>query len=198
MDACPGWWQSSQCRLSAPMARQPYTAGPKQISRPEIWVRDLPDHLWAKQFVFSRWRDARLQLVHGLRSGQRCHSGDMDQPHSVARRQAHRQQHHVENARPDLYGIAASLEARYMSDLGHKRTKWHVCPTSALPPEADIGTFTSVQGMTRPARQNHPDFGELARLSVHLDGAAMLLDDNVVTDREAKAGAFSGRLCRKE
>src|SRR5262245_418015 len=26
----------------------------------------------------------------------------------------------------------------------------------------------------------------------------MLLDDNVVTDREAKAGAFSGRLCRKE
>gem|GEM_PF-3277494 len=62
--------------------------------------------------VFSRWRDARLQLVHGLRSGQRCHSGNMDQPHSVARRQAHRQQHHVENARPDLYGIAASLEAR--------------------------------------------------------------------------------------
>jgi hypothetical protein len=26
----------------------------------------------------------------------------------------------------------------------------------------------------------------------------MLLDDNVVTDREAKAGAFSGRLGRKE
>src|SRR5262249_3672834 len=75
MDACPGWWQSSQCRLSAPMARQPYTAGPKQTSRSEIWVRDLPDHLWAKQFVFSRWRDARLQLVHGLRFSQRCHSG---------------------------------------------------------------------------------------------------------------------------
>ena len=47
-------------------------------------------------------------------------------------------------------------------------------------------------------RQNDPKLGELARLRVDLNRPAMLLDDDVVTDREAKPGAFSGRLGRKE
>src|SRR5262249_491505 len=41
------------------------------------------------------------------------------------------------------------------------------------------------------ARQNDPDFGELAGLGVDLDRAAMLLHDDVVTDGQPKSGAFS-------
>ena len=48
------------------------------------------------------------------------------------------------------------------------------------------------------ARQDNPDFGELAGLRLDLDRAAMLLDDDVVADREAKPGTFSGRLGREE
>ena len=61
-------------------------------------------------------------------------------------------------------------------------------------PKADIGTIMSVQGERGSARQNDPDFGELARLRIDLDRAAVLLHDDVVADGEAKAGAFSGRL----
>jgi CubicO group peptidase (beta-lactamase class C family) len=64
------------------------TALSRRTPRPEIWVWDLPDHLRAEQPVFSRRRNARLQLVHGLRSSQRCHFGDMDQPDGVAGRSA--------------------------------------------------------------------------------------------------------------
>src|SRR5262249_49629601 len=42
------------------------------------------------------------------------------------------------------------------------------------------------------------DFSELARLRFYFDKPTMLLDDNVVTDGEAKAGAFSGRFRREE
>ena len=35
------------------------------------------------------------------------------------------------------------------------------------------------------ARQNNPEFGEVARLGVDLYGPAMLLDDDVVTDGQA-------------
>ena len=47
-------------------------------------------------------------------------------------------------------------------------------------------------------RQNYPDFGELAGLRVHLNRPAMLLDDDVVADGEAKSGAFAGGLGCKE
>src|SRR5262249_22419158 len=48
------------------------------------------------------------------------------------------------------------------------------------------------------ARQNDPDFGELAGLGVHFDRASMLLYDDVVADGETKTGAFSGRFRREE
>jgi hypothetical protein len=48
------------------------------------------------------------------------------------------------------------------------------------------------------AGQNDPDFGELAELGIDVDCAGMLLDDDVVTDGEAKAGAFSSRFGREE
>ena len=47
-------------------------------------------------------------------------------------------------------------------------------------------------------RQDYPDFGELAGQSIDLNRPAVLLDDDVVTDGQPKAGAFSGRLCREE
>src|SRR5262245_42518515 len=73
-----------------------------------VW--DHSDDVWAQQFVFSRRRDARLQLLHGLRSGQRRNADRLDQPDHLTRRPADGQLHHAENARPDLYGIAASAE----------------------------------------------------------------------------------------
>ena len=50
---------------------------------------------------------------------------------------------------------------------------------------------------SRP-RQNDPDFRELARLRIDLNRPAMLLDDDVVTDGQAKPSAFSGGLGREE
>src|SRR5260370_36543373 len=44
------------------------------------------------------------------------------------------------------------------------------------------------------ARQNDREFRELTWRRVHLDPAAVLLHDDVVAHREAKAGAFAGRL----
>src|SRR5215831_10764937 len=44
------------------------------------------------------------------------------------------------------------------------------------------------------ARQNHPDFRELAWLCIDLDCPTMLLHNDVVTDREPKPGSLSGRL----
>ena len=50
----------------------------------------------------------------------------------------------------------------------------------------------------RRPRQNNFDLCELAGLRIDLNRPAMLLDDDVVTDGEAKPGAFSGGLGRKE
>src|SRR4029077_13806021 len=47
-------------------------------------------------------------------------------------------------------------------------------------------------------RQNNLDFSELAELRIDLDGARMLLDNNVVADGEAKTRAFSGRFGREK
>src|SRR5262245_37484298 len=82
---------------------------------------------------------------------------------------------------------------------------------SALPPKADMcsapgyaalgqkrtlrlaGNFSASYQLSG-TRQNDPDLGELAGLCINLNCARMLLDDDVVADREAKAGALAGRL----
>ena len=84
-----------------------------------------------------------------------------------------------------------------MSALGHKRTCAAQKVMSALPPKADmcgalahvrfvpIADIWPAQDWSRNnsrARQNHPDFGELARLRIDFYRPAMLLDDDVVTD----------------
>src|SRR5262249_21211978 len=48
------------------------------------------------------------------------------------------------------------------------------------------------------AGQADHELGELAEGAVDLDRAAMLLRDDVIADREAETGAFTGRLGRKE
>src|SRR5262245_19186322 len=101
-----------------------------------------------------------------------------------------------------------------MSALGQKQTCAAHNVMSALPPKADMcsalphvrfGPIADIQSASYrfsdehgSAGQNYPDFGELARLSVDLDCARMLLDDDVVADGEAEAGAFSRRLGREE
>src|SRR6516225_8446243 len=47
-------------------------------------------------------------------------------------------------------------------------------------------------------RQADREFGEFAGFAVDRDGAAMLLRDDVVADREAETGALAGRLGREE
>jgi hypothetical protein len=44
------------------------------------------------------------------------------------------------------------------------------------------------------ARQYNANLGEFTRLSVNLDRSGMLLDNDVVTNRETKPGAFTSRL----
>src|SRR5262249_50792287 len=46
--------------------------------------------------------------------------------------------------------------------------------------------------------QDDPDLGELARLCIHLDCTAMLLDNDVMANGKAKAGALSGRFGREK
>jgi D-alanyl-D-alanine carboxypeptidase len=82
--------------------------GGRQASRPEIRVRDRSSDVWAEQIIFSRRRDAGLQLFHGLRSGQRRNAGRLDQPDRVTRWKAAGQLHHAESARPGLRSVAAS------------------------------------------------------------------------------------------
>ena len=48
------------------------------------------------------------------------------------------------------------------------------------------------------ARKYDPEFGKFAGLSIDLDRSAMLLDDNVVAQRETKTRSFAGGLRRKE
>ena len=50
----------------------------------------------------------------------------------------------------------------------------------------------------RSARQDNPDLSELTRLRIDLDGARVLFHNDIVTDREPKTGAFSGRFGREK
>src|SRR5436190_10776434 len=48
------------------------------------------------------------------------------------------------------------------------------------------------------AGQNDPKFRELVWLRLDLDRPAMLFNDDIVAQREAKAGSLAGGFCRKE
>src|SRR6516225_3268203 len=56
---------------------------------------------------------------------------------------------------------------------------------------ADIEGLRKLSDECRSARENNPDLGECTRLGIDLDCARVLFHDNVMTDREAKARAFS-------
>src|SRR5262249_35302420 len=53
-------------------------------------------------------------------------------------------------------------------------------------------------GLGSRSGQDQPDLRELTRSRIDLDRATMLLDDDVVRDRESKSGTLAGRLCREE
>src|SRR6516162_7773142 len=48
------------------------------------------------------------------------------------------------------------------------------------------------------SRQADREFGKLVQTAVDLDSAAMLLHDDVISDRQAEPGAFPGGLGRHE
>ena len=50
----------------------------------------------------------------------------------------------------------------------------------------------------RCTRKNNPDFRELTWLRIDLDRPRMLLDNDVVGDRQAKAGTFARGFCCEE
>ncbi len=85
--------------------------------------------------------------------------------------------------------IAAELLAEQHFDVGfvidHENEKAHAGPP-------DLATAAAV------ARQNDPEFGEFAGPGVDVDGAAVLLDDDIVAERKAKAGALARRLGGEE
>jgi len=80
--------QAVQRRLSAPVARQLTARVPEQAPRPAVRVRHRPDTLRTERAVFPRRRDARLQLVHGLRPRQSGDARSVDQPDRIPRREA--------------------------------------------------------------------------------------------------------------
>ena len=51
---------------------------------------------------------------------------------------------------------------------------------------------------SRTPRENDAELGKLTRLQIDLYASPVLLDNDVVTDRQAKAGALSRGLGRKE
>jgi hypothetical protein len=81
------------------------------------------------------------------------------------------------------YAVSQSplLVIRDLAGQDHQR--------SYLSAKAGVGGFplcaNSGHSMNRHTRQNDPDFGELARLGFDLNRPAMLLDDDVVTNRQA-------------
>src|SRR5262249_10631422 len=90
---------------------------------------------------------------------------------------------------------------RFSQKADIRRCEWHV----RFGPMADIRALDdwlcpslSFREEPRRARQNHSDFSELAGLRIDFFKPTMLLNDDVVTDGEAKAGPFSCGFRREE
>ena len=60
------------------------------------------------------------------------------------------------------------------------------------------GTVSQLDERRPRAWQNNPKFGERTGLGVDIDRPAMLLDNDVMADGEAKPGPFTGGFGRKE
>ena len=73
--------------------------------------------------------------------------------------------------RPDVrFGSKADIcsakgHVRFTPESGHVQRTSHVC----FVPIADIGRLRAFRQQRGYARQNNPDFGELARLRIDLD-----------------------------
>src|SRR5262245_44391488 len=90
---------------------------------------------------------------------------------------------------------SAQAYVRFTPNSGHVRC------TRGCPLWANSGhriDYDCSGNGARAARQNHPDLREFAGLGIHLDRAAVLLDDDIVADGKAKTGALSGWFRREE
>ena len=71
-------------------------------------------------------------------------------------------------------------------------------PDGANDEQRQAPASCALSGRHRDARQDYFELGEPAWLGIDLNRPRMLLHDDVVSDGQAKAGAFSCGLCRKE
>ena len=83
----------------------------EQARRPTVRVRHHPVALGSEHGLFSRRRDARLQLLHGLRPRQQNDARGLDQFDRIARPKGDGQCPHVKSARSDLRGVTAAALA---------------------------------------------------------------------------------------
>jgi hypothetical protein len=106
----------------------------------------------------------------------------------------------------------AKVLAKQVSNIGFVIHDQNACATRRLPEGQaqhsclshwdSLGTLCpscgTRAGGLEATRQPDSEFGELADPAIDPDCAAMLLGHDVVANREAKAGSFSGRLGREE
>ena len=91
---------------------QPAGRGPCGTRRTEVRIRSVISTLRPeRRHVLPRWRTSRLQLVHGLRPGQRCDTGHLDESDALARRQDHGAGHACPGARRDLRRVESGAPA---------------------------------------------------------------------------------------
>jgi hypothetical protein len=74
----------------------------------------------------------------------------------------------------------------------------HPCPPEPWISTRDKWVFSIRSGLAVSSRQSNGEFGELDRLALNLDCAAVLLGHNVIADRQSETGALAGRLGREE
>src|SRR6516165_5398375 len=67
-----------------------------------------------------------------------------------------------------------------------------------LAPPPGAHAARSLARLACRTRQNNADLSILAGVRVNLDRSRMLFDNDVVSDGQAKAGAFACGLCREE
>src|SRR5215472_8280608 len=69
--------------------------------------------------------------------------------------------------------------------------------TTALVSLGPLPTSPHLHRMSA-SRQPHRELGEVTDFAIDRDGAAVLLGDDLVADRQPKPGALAGRLGREE
>src|SRR5690349_8745450 len=100
------------------------------------------------------------------------------------------------NGRRGEGGPGSDVSQRYAvaaSPTAARQVRW-----AKNEPRPRLSLSSGLAGTIAGARQADDELGELSRLAVDVDAAAVLLDDDVVAHRQPKPGAFAGRLGGEE